>query len=147
MTIFAFLTLSLTCFSSLLFLLIIYPKYFISFTSSILSSPHHQNLSFSLPPPFLKPIIFDFSMFSSNCFPFRYFLNAPIKFLISASPSATNATSSAYSKHQILSFPIFTPFVYFLISSSKSAMYTLNRVGLSGHPCLTPFPTQNISLS
>ncbi|KYQ53989.1 hypothetical protein ALC60_07097 [Trachymyrmex zeteki] len=51
--------------------------------------------------------------------------------------------SSAYSIDHILSFPTLIPPFPFFNSSSISAMYMLNRVGLIGQPCLTPFPTQN----
>ncbi|KYN41493.1 hypothetical protein ALC56_04098, partial [Trachymyrmex septentrionalis] len=139
----AFLILSLMCSLSSPFLVIMYPRYLYFLTSSNLSFPHHQNLSFSLPPLFLNTMTFDFSVLISNFFSSRYFLNLLIISLRPSSPSATNMISSAYSIDQTLSFPILTPPLPFFNSSSMSAKYILNKVGLKGHPCLTPFSTQN----
>ncbi|KYN41894.1 hypothetical protein ALC56_03687 [Trachymyrmex septentrionalis] len=73
----------------------------------------------------------------------KYLFTLLIISLSASSSSATNSISSAYSIVHTLSSPILTPPLPFLISSSISARYILNSVGLRGHPCLTPFSTQN----
>ncbi|KYN34001.1 hypothetical protein ALC56_11665, partial [Trachymyrmex septentrionalis] len=139
----ALFILSLTCSFSPPHLVITYPKYLYSFTSSILSPPHHQNLSFSLPPLFLKTITFDFPTLNSNFFSAKYFFTPLIISLRPSSSSAINTISSAYSIDHTFSFPTLTPPFLFFNSSSISAMYILKSVGLIGQPCLTPFSTQN----
>ncbi|KYN45274.1 hypothetical protein ALC56_00280, partial [Trachymyrmex septentrionalis] len=143
----AFLTLSLICPSSLLLLFIIYPRYLISFTSSIFFPPHHQLPTFFLPPSFWNTTTFDFSVLNSSFFLSKYPFSILNITLICPSSSATITISSAYSSVHTLLFPTFTPPGPFSISSSISAIYILNNVGLSGHPCLTPFFTLNSSVS
>ena len=58
---------------------------------------------------------------------------------------ASNAISSAYARVQIFYFPTLTPAAWiFLMVSSKSAIYIVNNIGLSGHPCLTPAVVHNL---
>ncbi|KYN10441.1 hypothetical protein ALC57_17415, partial [Trachymyrmex cornetzi] len=116
----AFATLSFTCSSCPPFLCNVYPKYLNLFTSSILFPlavvnrdhpfPFHlQSILLLLPLPFLNLIILVFSLFNSKPFLSIYASNLSNILLMLLSSSASNTTSSAYSKLYIFLSPNFTP--------------------------------------
>ncbi|KYN12108.1 hypothetical protein ALC57_15722, partial [Trachymyrmex cornetzi] len=142
----AFFALSLTCTSCPPFLCNLYPKYVNSFISSILFPFHHQSFLHVLSFPFLNLIVLVLSAFSSNRFLSRYSSILPIMLLIFSPSSESNTMSSAYvNVYTFLSPNLIPPHFILPISSSRSAIITLNSNGLNGHSCLNLLAIQKLS--